>query len=301
MTASQTAAPAVWIPDASALSAFRENPERFRLAYRLGLVPAVPNDKMNAGSAIHAGLNALRMGRSVEEAVALTRAQRGEGEGARNAEHCERIVRAYAVRYPRDREPFTVVESEGYIEGVITPASGEPFTYCGIQDSVIRFEDGSEYVMDTKSTGAYLNGQWMEMMELSDQMVGYVALRRALGHRCDGFFVDGIHITDRARKDGTCPVDIEKDFARVGPVRVPEWRVERWVRDVQFTLAQIAELERTRGLDQPWPIYQNWPFGKVDAYRDFYKEPAELHGSIARLFERRVWSPREVAEGRAPA
>lgn len=305
-----------WIPDNSAIQAFRENPEMFRLKYRLHLAPATPDDKMRAGSAIHAGRNVLFSGGSVEDAVRAARAIRGEGEGARNAEHVERIVRAYAARYPREAEPFEVVCNEEYVEASIhdpqcadksTWHAGSAtdctcFDFCGIIDSVVRFPDGSEYVMDLKTTGAYLNDQWQTMCGLNDQFVGYVALRRALGHRCDGFFVDGVHVNDYVRKGATAPtVDAEKDFARYGPIRVPEWRIERWVRNMQYTLAQIAWLDTHYGPDVAWPLYQNWAYGKVDAYREFYETPDELHASVAQQFERREWSPREVAEERANA
>jgi hypothetical protein len=174
------------------------------------------------------------------------------------------------------------------------------FMYCGIMDFAVRFPDASEYVVDTKSTGAYLGDQWETAMSLSDQMTGYVALRRALGLRCDGYITDGIHISDYVSKSGAPPkVDLEKDFVRFGPVPVRDWRVERWAWDLRYTLAQIAELERTRGLDTPWPVYQNWLYGKVDEFRDFYAEPAELHTQTTQLFERREWSPRQVAEERA--
>lgn len=293
-----------WIPDHSAVASFRENPEGFRLKYRLHLAPARPDDKMQAGSAIHAARNVLFSGGDLEAAVAQALAIRGEGT-VRGPAHVERVVRAYAARYPRHEEPFNVVCSEEYAEvricvcGLTECFHESAFDYCGILDSVVRFPDGSEYVMDLKTTGSYLNEGWCNMMSLSDQMTGYVAIRRALGHRCDGYLVDGVHISDYVRKDGTINVDLAKDFVRYGPVQVPEWRVERWARDMQYTLAQIAQLERERGLAQPWPLYQNWPYGKVDAYREFYETPAELHEQTMQLFERKTWSPREVAEGRA--
>ena len=322
---------AVWIPDHSSVQAFRENPEAFRLKYRLNLVPAVPDDKMRAGSAIHAGRNVLYEARkqgatayddaTIAEAVRVARAHRGELGGFRDANHVERIVRAYAVRYAV--EPFEVVANEEYVQALVgmdaegacvdclrsaltnTPFAGScevchAFWYCGIMDCAKRYPDESEYVMDTKTTGSYLSEAWHGTMSLADQMTGYVALRRAL-HRCDGYYVDGVHISDYVPKRGAAEpkIDLEKDFVRVGPVRVPEWRVERWARDLRYTLAQIAELERTRGIDMPWPIYQNWAYGKVDAYREFYEQPAELHASVAAMFEKREWSPRSVAEERA--
>jgi hypothetical protein len=312
-----------WIPDASALSAFRENPEGFRLKYRLHLSHPSPEFKMDAGSAIHAARNVLFSGGTLEDAIAQAREIRGPVEGPRNADQVEALVRAYAARYPRAEEEFSVVCSEEYAEAEIVIPDNvardcthvynppqccdhprgchpETFMYCGILDSVVRFPDGSEYVMDLKTTGAYLNDQWCTMMSLSDQMTGYVAIRRALGHRCDGYIVDGVRVNDYVPKGKTVPnIDLAKDFVRFGPVRVPEWRVERWARDVAYTLRQIAALEAERGTAEPWPLYQNWPYGKVDAFKDFYETPAELHAETAKLFEVRTWDPKAVAAGRA--
>lgn len=342
--------PPVWIPDHSALACFRENPEAFRLKYRLNLVTPSPATYYGAGHALHAARNVLFDWRVkhatvprtvcpgeqpcrypacecamsympadtypadvVERAVEAARTHRGDTPGRRGADQCEAVVRAYAERYAT--EPFRVLETEQYAEAMIhlpncVPGSGCSaevgcFMYCGILDGVIEFPDASVYIDDLKSTGAYLNGEWETAMSLSDQFVGYVALRRALGLRCDGFYVDGVRFNDyvpKPKPGQTAPsvpkVDPEKDFVRTGPYRVPEWRIERWARDVQYDLARIAELERTRGLDTPWPLYQNWAYGKVDEYRDFYEQPSELHSQTMQLFERRVWNPREIAEGR---
>ena len=310
--------------DNSAVQCFRENPEAFRLKYRQHLTVAAPATHFGAGTALHGARNVLFDARragaktytiaQVDAAVALARTLRGDAPGRRNAEQCEAVVRAYAAVYAE--EPFEIVANEEYVEAYIgcnchaSSASLEcvhaahcvGFAYCGILDAAIRFPDNTEYVFDLKSTGTYLNAEWEQCMRLADQFTGYVALRRAFGARCDGYYVDGIHMRDaRPRKDGTLgtpSVDMEKDFVRVGPVQVPEWRIERWATSMRYTLGQIAELERTRGIDTPWPIYQNWSYGKVDEYRDFYAEPDELHTATAQTFVKHVWDPREVAEGR---
>lgn len=253
---------------------------------------------MRAGSAIHAALNALRSGADVTAACVAAAKCYTSPALVRPLDQVERIVHAYAARYPREDEPFTIVETEQYREARIhVPHPLRElhlsFTYCGILDSVIC-QDGAEYVMDCKSTGAYLNKGFFDTLSISDQLVGYVALRRALGKPCNGFYVDAIHVNDKTGK-----VDPTKDFARYGPVRVEDWQVQKWARDAYFTLGQIAELEAERGIDTPWPVYSNWMYGKIDAYRDFYTEPAELHAQTMKLFARQEWSPRAVAEGRA--
>jgi hypothetical protein len=243
----------------------------------------------------------------VEEAVRVTRAVRGEAPGQRDASQCERIVRAYATRYPREAEPFRVVATEEYAEAWIAvpqPPHGDMdgFRWCGIRDAVVEFPDGSRYVMDTKSTGAQLGAAWEEMMRLSDQLTGYVAMERALGRRCDGYVVDAIKVSDYLPKDGSGPrVDALKDFARVGPVHVPAWRCERWARDVAYTLREIERLEAERGIGQPWPMYQNWPYGKVGPYAPLFEAAPEAMPALYALYAREAWEPREVAEERAAA
>jgi hypothetical protein len=304
----------LWIPDNSAIQAFRENPEMFRLRYRLHLQPARPDDKKLAGSAIHAGLNARNLGWPLEECVRIARELRGDAPGFRTAAHVERVLRGYETRYPRDAEPFTVTLTEEYTEaylgctcgsGATAPehtASCRGFWFCGILDGAVRFPDSSEYVKDVKSTGAYLNEQWQATMQLADQFVGYTALRRALGHRCDGFYVDGIRMNDYIKKGATVPeVSLEKDFCRAGPFRITDWQIERWIRNVRWTLDDIARCEATYGLDKPWPFYQNFAYGKPDAYAEFYASAPELHDSIARTFEVRPWNPKEEAAKRAVA
>lgn len=167
------------------------------------------------------------------------------------------------------------------------------FAYCGLLDRAIAMPDGTRYVMDTKSTGAYINDGWKQLMALSDQLIGYVALERASGRRCDGFYLDTVHIDDKSQ------IVKPEHFQRVGPTLVPAWRVRRWAADVAWTLQEIARLEEARGLDKPWPIYHNWAYGKPDsAYWQFMQQPEELHAALAAQYEREAWEPKRVAEER---
>lgn len=293
-----------WIPDATALADFRTNPEAFRLRHRLGLVPAVPDDALRAGSAIHAYLDVHFQDRDLDTALRAAVRVRGAaaagGTTKRPWSQIDAVARAYLARYPRSLDPFVVVANETYLEAVIhatgcdgTCNPAECFWYCGIVDRAVQFKaDATEYVMDTKTTGAILAQSWWEGIPRA-QLVGYVALRRALGHPAAGIYVDAIHFNDRTQR-----VDPIKDFYRFGPERVAEWQIERWKADTRYTLAQIAHLDATRGPNVPWPLYENWRYGKRDAYAAMYDAPPEMHAHTAKLYAKAAWDPEQVARER---
>lgn len=318
-----------WIPDASALSTFRMSPESFRLRYRKHLKPPKTlQNAADAGSALHVALDVwFREPDSRPDwALAALRAAWGPEnllEEARPLALMERVLADYCAAYPRERDAFKVVQNESYVEAAIpllwggagpsaknadaTPAATFPagtadappsppdsFRYCGIIDRGIEMSDGSRYTMDSKSTGAYLNAAYFKVMAQSDQLIGQVALERASGRRCDGFFVDAIHVSDKRSR--TNP-----EMSRFGPVLVPDWRVQRWAQDVAWTLRQIADLEACRGVDVPWPVHHNWSYGKPDSYWEFLEQPPELHAALAASFEVSPWEPKEVATQRQAA
>lgn len=283
-----------WIADASAIGTFRANPESFRLKYRKHLRPkAGPDNQASAGSALHVALDLwFRFPHSdLQLALAGLRAAWGEpsllGE-KRPLALIERVLHGYAARYPREQDRFTVVANESYVE-----ADVGGFWYCGILDRKIALPDGSEYVMDVKSTGSYLSPDYFRLLSQSDQMIGYVAMERALGRRCDGFMIDAVQIP----RTTTAAVG-HGSFTRHGPVLVPEWRVERWREDMEWTLGEIARLEASRGIDKPWPVHHNWTFGKPDSYFEFVEQPPELHEHLASQFDTVVWDPKRVAQER---
>lgn len=285
-----------WIPDATALSTFRTNPEAFRLRHRLGLRPPKSSqNQADAGSALHVALDLWFRSEVSDLELALVGLRTAFGEEglmevARPLALMERVLKAYAAKWPREKDRFTVLRNESYIRATITTTSGA-FDYCAIEDRKVAYPDGSVFVMDSKSTSAYLSNDWGRMMGQSDQLIGQVALERALGQRCDGFIVDGIHVSDRATVKWPA-------FLRHGPVLVPEWRVRRWADDVEWTLGQIAALEAARGVDRPWPVHHNWSFGKPDAYFQFLEQPPELHAALYNEYEREIWEPERAARER---
>lgn len=322
----------IWVPDASALATFRQNPEAFRLRYRKHLRPkARSQNAADAGAALHVALDMWfrEPTSNVQLALAALRAawQEGVADEARPLALMEQVVAAYAEKYPREQDAFKVLRNESYVEADIAwggqdvrinreadpkhdreqpPASlpscavglglaHSTFRYGAILDRKIELQDGSQYVMDTKSTGSYLSAEWSWQMSQSDQLIGQVALERALGRRCDGFFVDAVQVR---KSTLTYP---KPDMQRFGPVLVPEWRIQKWAADIAHTLHQIAELEKLRGIDNPWPVYHNSSYGKRDDYWEFIETPPELHAQLVEKFEVKPWIPSEEAQRRQNA
>ena len=291
-----------WIADATALKAFRESPELFRLRHRLHLVPQAREEAPEAGSAFHAALRRWFDTYDVEEALAALSAAWAptavaemfgivDASTKRPFALFERLMRSYAEKWPQASEGFEVVRNESYVEGEFSaPVGGfnERFGWCGILDRKVRFPDGSEYICDTKTTGAWLSRDFFAALDLDVQLPGYVGLELVNGRRCDGYIVDAVHVDTRAQK-----VDPARDFVRHGPVNVPGWKITRWARDVEWTLRQIAQLEAERGIHEPWPMYANFKFGKVGAYGEFFDTPPELHASVRASFAEREWKPND--------
>ena len=285
-----------WIPDASCIAAFRECPEKFRLRYRLHLVTQVADEAPASGIAAHKALDAWFSQSDSDLIVPLAALRNAWGpepifhEGLkRPLSLFERLIEGHAEHWPREDDPFEVIGSETYVQGTIDYAEGAAFEYCGRRDQKIRFEDGCEYIMDNKTTSGWLNDDFFERMAIGEQMPGYVGLELVNGRRCDGYYINGLHVDTRYQK-----VKPEKDFVRWGPVAVRQWQLTQWARDVEYTLRAIEKLDLERGSDAPWPIYNNARFNKRDEYWDFYTEPPELRESLKLGFAVKKWEPSET-------
>lgn len=281
-----------WIPDATAIETFRQNPEAFRLKHRLHCVPLGWDEATGSGAAFHAAQETWFQTESVEAALDTLREHwRDEPlflTGLKRPRALfEALLQGYAARWPRSNDEFVVVRNEQRVVADIERA-GVTFRWCGIIDRKIRFPDGTQYVMDTKTTSAYLSKDFGLKYQLGAQMPGYVALERALDQRCDGFFIDAVHVDTKYQR-----VKQERDFERFGPYLVPEWQLDRWARDVAHTLEHIRWLEETRGVDEPWPVYNNFPFmnPSKDPFLGVYQSPPELVARELVQFERVPWEP----------
>ncbi len=286
----------IWISDGSAISKFRENPEAFRLRYRLHLVTQTEDDAPASGTAAHKALDVWfsQSDSDVSGPLAVLRGAWGVEpifhEGLkRPLTLFERLIEGHAERWPREDDPFEVIGSETYVEGDIDYAENGTFRYCGRRDQKIRFADGGEYIMDNKTTSGWLNDDFFLRMATGEQMPGYVGLELVNGRKCDGYYINALHVDTRYHN-----VKPEKDFVRFGPVDVRQWQLTQWARDVEYTLREIERLDVERGSDVPWPIYNNARFNKRDEYWDFYTEPPELRESLKLSFAVKEWRPSDA-------
>ena len=192
-----------WIPDATSLNDFRRCPEMFRLRHVKGLRRRAREEAPAAGQAWH---SAMELWFADEDAgTCLDKLREGwpekliEGEEEkRPLSLFERLFEAYALKYPREKDSFEVVHNEEYIEGVIDNVN-RPFKYCGIVDRKIGMAE-SQYVMDSKTTSGWLNRDYFEGYEISQQQMGYCALELVNGEQCDGYYVDAVHVDTRYKK-----------------------------------------------------------------------------------------------------
>ena len=295
-----------WVPDASAVAAFRRSPEEFRLRYRQHLARGGWVEAPDAGSAFHTALDGWfgPEGGDIEAAVAALRAAWGGPDDGLTPQRrplalMERVLRAYAERWPRAADPFTVEATEANFRVRIERA-GVAFDWCGRKDRVVAFEGGVRAVMDTKTTSGWFHTAKTEgffsRYELAEAMLGYVASEVASGRPCATYYIDAVHV-DEVKDGKGGNIVPERDFRRWrAPGVVQPWRLDRWARDVAYTLDAVRALDESRGPDEPWPVYVNWAFGQPDEFWRIVTAAPELAAAEALGFERRPWRPWEAGK-----
>lgn len=324
-----------WIADASMINDFRKCCEYARLRHHLGLVRPGYEEMTGSGTAWHAAMKAWFDKNdddggyvSFDFALDVLREAWGdepapmfEGEAPfrkRPLELFERMLAIYCEKYPREDDPFEVVGNEEYVEFIgyrtvnreIESYGSPTFDYCGIRDRKIRFPDGSEYVVDTKSTSANLNRAYFEAFELSQAMIGYCALELVHGRRCDGFMIDAAHVdqywqkmtkTKGLQTYGGDPKP--EHFVRYGPIRVAQWQLSRWAKDTEVAIRQIEQYVTQYGDGEPWERreqgcfrwnkpceYWNRPGTELPG---ICRCPEEMHPQLMAEYATDYWNPAE--------
>jgi len=163
--------------------------------------------------------------------------------------------------------------------------------FCGIRDRVIEFADGSRYVMDTKTTRAFLTDAYFDRYTVSPQLMGYVAMERAAGRRCDGAYIDAVCLNPKAKS---------AIFVRHGPIRYADHVLKAWARDVARAARQIGETRVEIGESATWE--QRWEhcfqYGQPCPYLRLCLAAPELRGeTVAEGYRVEHWRPAERAQG----
>lgn len=196
----------------SSMVAYQRCPREFQLSYVEQLAPLQYAPALTLGSAFHAGIQALHLGRQLNEAIAIAEAAidrdvdralavASDAEGARLADAPARdkakvaamltgwFGRRFAVwngtATARDRD-IEMIESEIVLEApLVNPTSGRPsrtFTLAGRLDGIVRLRDVPEganpsgiWVLEAKTTSDEIN-EAAESLALSIQPCLYEVL-----------------------------------------------------------------------------------------------------------------------------
>jgi hypothetical protein len=144
---------------------------------------------------------------------------------------------AYFVQYPLETDavqPYIRADGTPAVEyrfaiplEVVHPETGEPIIYAGRFD-MLGMMGSSLYVVDEKTT-TYLGAQWMNQWDLRSQFIGYTWAARQHDLDVKGAIVRGVGV----KKSGI-------DFA-APLVSIPDWKIERWLEQVERDIMRAAE------------------------------------------------------------
>jgi len=213
------------------------------------------------------------------------------------------LLRVYAEKWPRERDPFSVERNEEWCEGDIPadsdfgltrgaelvaisgPQPPKLFQYGGIVDRLIRM-DGVNYIMDSKTTSANLSDSYFAQYALSSQMRGYVALELVNGRECEGIYIDAVHIDTRTQKAKP------EHCVRWGPHRYRQDQLSSWARDAEHRIREIERLRSERGDKQRWPQDSGscWKFNRRCPFWERCSVPEELADTMPG-YHIEAWEP----------
>lgn len=274
--------------DATYLKDLQRCPEYTRLRHHKGLVkPSTDLGAIDIGIAIHKGL--AEWYRTFDQAAALHATEVALARWtvleklADDMAFPQRvwvrdIVKAYTK--PVYDDTFGVISIEEYLKAELAPG----LNWHGIVDLTVETDSGV-FVIDHKTTSGYLSANWFSSHFASWQMIGYAAMRRALGLQCDGFMINGIQVPSAKRK--------KMDFQRSSWVRIADWRIDDFIETAQ------AELNaRPQDEDVAWPRREQgcYAYFKPCQYLQVCTRRPELRDTV--LEEDYIedhWNPEEVA------
>jgi hypothetical protein len=294
--------------DATALNDFRLCPELYRLCHAKGLVRPGRDEAPASGAAWHEAKKVWFNDEGFERALETLRQAWGEEppilEGVKQKRPLslfEMLLEVYCEKYPRENDPFEVVRDEEYVEATIEDSNPVfvqhyPFDYCAIVDRIIHM-NGLNYAMDSKTTSAWLNDNYFQNFEISQQMLGQVALELVNGRECAGYYIDAVHVDTRYHKAKP------DNCVRFGPIQAPDWRLSEWARMTEATIKRIEWFKENVGPDDVWERHDMACFKWNRPCQFFYavggkfpgicREAPELREDLMSEYEISFWNPKE--------
>lgn len=212
----------------SRVGAYLACPRRHQWAYEHQIRREQDGARLTVGTGYHRGLEAILLGRSIEEAASAAR-EGIESEIDREIAAC--MVSGWAWRWQNAPLFKRVLATEKVFE--YRPVKGSRWTWAGKIDAIGELEDGRVAVAEFKTTTDAIDPEsnyWRRLL-IDRQISGYVLGARALGFkRVDTVMYDVAKVPDIAPRqvplldeDGT-KIVLDSSGARVRTKDGKKWR-----------------------------------------------------------------------------
>ena len=216
------------------------------------------NEPMLVGQAMHEMLAAYLTGSTVGETLQVLRSAYNEKiswvpESERlQGQMVEQIARYWLLAHPRPQFP-EVLMTEQVFETALT----EDITFWGIIDAIVRYPDGSVYIMEHKTTST-IDSLWERQWNFSSQLIGYQVAARQLWPQLNiaGVVVNAIAMTKLPPYDGNLQKKCQKHKVKyeecqslhmqskiVGPFSYSEKQIEQWRHTMIEKARQLRVLQ----------------------------------------------------------
>lgn len=202
----------------SSESTFKSCPRKFFYRYRLGLTPANNSDALRLGSAFHIGLEALKGGKSIEDAVLEVFHAYAEQvcppwltqeEYATERETAIALVRGWHHQYGGDFICEYIAVEQSFELPIINPETNgitPKYKSAGKIDGIVKLPDGRIAIIEHKTTSEAIDSgaDYWDKLTFDSQISRYYLAARNLGYDISTVIYDVV------RKPGISPRNITK-------------------------------------------------------------------------------------------
>jgi hypothetical protein len=191
----------------SSEAAFKSCRRRFFYRYVVGLVPSHETTALRLGTAYHAGLEELKHGRAVDEAIAVVRGLYADAvcppwstydEMRVEEETAIALVRGFAWRYANDGVLEYVAVERKFDLAIVHPLTGRvdpTYRNQGKIDGIAKLPDGRLAIVEHKTTGESIepdSDYWLQL-GMDSQISRYYLAARAMGFDVSTIVYDVVH------------------------------------------------------------------------------------------------------------